>query len=71
MNIGLPVLICPEAVAVAEQGGEIEVNTESGEVAIQGRTFFAEPLPDAVQEIVRAGGLVPLMQKKLSAAKAT
>jgi 3-isopropylmalate/(R)-2-methylmalate dehydratase small subunit len=61
INTGLPIAVCPEAVAEADPGDEVELDLERGIVrnVTKGKEYTAEPLPDFVMEIVRAGGLVP------------
>lgn len=67
INTGLAALTCPEAVATTEDGDRIVVQPDTGEVrnVTKGATYKAEPLPDAVLDIVRAGGLIPWVRKRL------
>ena len=60
INTGLPIAVCPEAVAATEAGDEIELDVERAVVRniTKGLAFNAEPLPEFVMDIVRAGGLV-------------
>ncbi len=58
VNLGLPVLACPEAVEVTRSGSSINIDTDSGEVDVDGRNFQAEPVPRFVLELQDAGGLV-------------
>ncbi|MGH2819958.1 MAG: 3-isopropylmalate dehydratase small subunit [Actinomycetota bacterium] len=68
INTGLPILICAEAARDAEKGDEIEVALSGGEVGnvTRGRSYRAEPLPEAVMDIVRAGGLIPWVRARRS-----
>jgi 3-isopropylmalate/(R)-2-methylmalate dehydratase small subunit len=68
INTGLPIATCPEAVASAEQGDEIEVDVAAGKVRnlTKGEEFDAEPLPEFVLEIVRAGGLVEWVRERVA-----
>ncbi|HEX6776563.1 MAG TPA: 3-isopropylmalate dehydratase small subunit [Ktedonobacterales bacterium] len=65
INIGLPVLIAPDAAAL-EDGDAIEVDIASGTIhdLARGHIFQAEPLPDFVQRIVEAGGIIPLVRQQ-------
>ena len=65
INIGLPILECPEAVADIAEGDEIEVNLASGEIfnRTNGHTYQARPLPDFVLKIAEAGGIVNFLKK--------
>ena len=64
INIGLPVLIAPEAVALAD-GDEVEIDMLTGTIHghSPNRDFAADPLPEFVQRIVAAGGIVPLVRR--------
>jgi 3-isopropylmalate/(R)-2-methylmalate dehydratase small subunit len=65
INIGLPVLIAPDAVAF-EEDEQIEIDTVSGIIQALDRewTVKAQPLPDFVQRIVEAGGIIPLVRQQ-------
>jgi 3-isopropylmalate/(R)-2-methylmalate dehydratase small subunit len=69
INIGLPILECPEAVEVTETGHTLEVDLEQGTVRNMdaGRTFQAEPYPPFLVAIIDAGGLIPYTRAKLQA----
>lgn len=60
INIGLPVVECPEAVADAEDGDILEIDTTEGFIinTRTGETYTAKPHAPYVQEIVNAGGLM-------------
>lgn len=60
LNIGMPILECPEAVAGIQSGDEIDVDLVSGKInnLTQGTTFQALPFPPFMQELIQAGGLV-------------
>jgi 3-isopropylmalate/(R)-2-methylmalate dehydratase small subunit len=66
INTGLAIAVCPQAVAATESGDDIEVDIETGDVLnkTKGLTFSAEPLPEFVMEIVRAGGLVNWVRER-------
>jgi 3-isopropylmalate/(R)-2-methylmalate dehydratase small subunit len=59
INLGLPAIVCPEAVAAARPGSHVRVEVESGEVTVDGQTFRTPPLPPFMLELLYAGGLVP------------
>jgi 3-isopropylmalate/(R)-2-methylmalate dehydratase small subunit len=70
INIGLPILECPEAVDALNQGDEIAVDVEKGTITTKGgKVFPAKPLPPFVMEIVHAGGLMEYTKKRLAASK--
>lgn len=66
INIGLPVLICPEAAQALQEGDVVEIDLVAGSIydLAHGRTFQAEPLPEFVQRIVAAGGIVALVRQQ-------
>ncbi len=60
INIGLPILECPAAVEGTEAGQTLEVELETGRIhnLDTGQTFQAEPYPEFMMGIIRAGGLI-------------
>jgi 3-isopropylmalate/(R)-2-methylmalate dehydratase small subunit len=68
INIGLPAVECPEAVAEARDGGEGAVDFVRGVVTVDGRDFAFPQYPPQVLDILEAGGLVSFMSRRLSAA---
>jgi 3-isopropylmalate/(R)-2-methylmalate dehydratase small subunit len=67
INIGLPILECPEAVAGTEPGQTLEVDLEQGTVVNvdTGQTYQSEPYPPFLMGIIDAGGLIPYTRKQL------
>jgi 3-isopropylmalate/(R)-2-methylmalate dehydratase small subunit len=65
INLGLPVLECPEAAEVARTGSRIRVDTDTGVVEVDGRTFQSQPFPELVLELQASGGLVPWARERL------
>ena len=70
INIGLPLVQCPEAVDVIEDGERIQVDYVNGTLFCQGGRYEFAPLPDFVLEIMLDGGLIPHTKKKLKKEKA-
>jgi len=70
INVGLPIIECPEAVAEAETGHKLTVDLHKGEVVNEtlGKTYNAPPYPEFLESIVQAGGLVKSLQKRFGAA---
>ena len=60
INIGLPILECAEAAKSIEEGSKLEVNLDTGKIKDldQDLTYQAEPFPDFMQELIKAGGLI-------------
>jgi 3-isopropylmalate/(R)-2-methylmalate dehydratase small subunit len=69
INLGLPVLQCPEAVDAVETGDEIEIDFAAGKIITNKGTFAFPPLPDSVIGILEAGGLIEYTKKKLAQGK--
>jgi 3-isopropylmalate/(R)-2-methylmalate dehydratase small subunit len=67
INTGLPILECPAAVEGSEAGQTLEVELETGRICNldAGQTFQAEPYPEFMMGIIRAGGLIEFTQKEL------
>lgn len=67
INLGLPVLICPDADRIAD-GDEISIDLDSGAVESHttGERYDAEPLPPFLQELVEQGGLKAYTKAKLA-----
>lgn len=66
INIGLPLLECGDAGTI-EDGDELRIDMGAGIVRniTQQRTYRASPLPDFIQRIVEAGGLIPFARQLL------
>jgi len=64
INIGLPILECPEAAAEIEEGDEVVVDLGSGRIEdrTRGTTYQARPLPEFVLKIAAAGGIVAFLK---------
>ena len=67
INIGLPIMECPEAVDAINDGDVVEVDADNGVIADKttGLTFQAQPFPPFLQEIIEEGGLVARTKKIL------
>ncbi|RJR35866.1 MAG: 3-isopropylmalate dehydratase small subunit [Desulfobacteraceae bacterium] len=63
-NIGLPILECDEAVSAFQEGARLSVDLESGEIrdTETGVKVFAKPIPEFMQQMIQAGGLVPYIK---------
>ncbi|HEX15654.1 MAG TPA: 3-isopropylmalate dehydratase small subunit [Deltaproteobacteria bacterium] len=66
-NMGLPIVECPEAAEEAREGDELEVDLDEGLVRnlTLGRSYRARPVPAFMQELIRDGGLMGHIAKKL------
>jgi 3-isopropylmalate/(R)-2-methylmalate dehydratase small subunit len=68
INIGLPLLECPEAVAGTDSGDVLEVDLTRGKIrnVTRGKTFTAKPYPDFMSELIAAGGLIEYTRTRLA-----
>ncbi|MEW5948660.1 MAG: 3-isopropylmalate dehydratase small subunit [Thermodesulfobacteriota bacterium] len=69
-NMGLLIFECPEVVDAAEEGDTLEIDVASGKISIAGKglSFAAQPIPPFMQELLRDGGLIPHIMKKVKTA---
>ena len=60
INIGLPILECPEAVAGLSAGDMAKVDFDTGIITnvTTGATYQAQPFPPFLQKLIAADGLV-------------
>ena len=68
INIGLPILECPEAAQETAADQILEVDLASGIIhnVSTDKQYQATPYPPFMLEIIDAGGLVPYTREKLS-----
>ena len=65
VNLGLPILECPGVTAAAKGGSRIVIDTDTGEVDVDGRVLRSRPMAPFVLDLVSSGGLVPWAQAQL------
>lgn len=72
INIGLPIIECPEAVDDAENGDILEIDTAEGVVinTRTGQSYDATQHSPYVQDIIRAGGLMNAVAQRVESQKA-
>jgi len=66
INIGFPILECPEAAKRIRSGDTVSVNAESGTITdlTTGEVFHATPFPAFINRIIAEGGLLPYLVAK-------
>ena len=66
INIGFPILECPEASEAIKAGDIITVDTKAGVITDEttGETFQAKPFPPFIEKIIEKGGLLPYLKGK-------
>ncbi len=65
LNIGLPILECPEAADAIHAGDNVSIDFSTGLITDEttGKTFQAEPFPPFMQDLIAAGGLAAYMKE--------
>lgn len=60
INIGLPIIECPEAVDAISEGDELCADMDNGVILNKttGETYKTSPFPEFIQNIITNGGLV-------------
>lgn len=60
INIGLPIIECPEAAKAIEAGDEVEVDYNNGVIydLTKGTMYQGQPFPEFMQKLIKAGGLI-------------
>ena len=68
INIGLPILECPEASEKIQDGDEVSIDFDSGVITneTKGETYQALPFPDFIKDIMAKGGLIAQISGKNS-----
>lgn len=67
INIGLPIMESIEAAEEIKEGDEVEVDLTSGKIKdlTTGKIFQAQPFPEFMQKIIKAGGLIKHIKANL------
>ncbi len=65
-NMGLPILESSDASQSIEDGDEIEVDLDTGDIRLPKRSmiFKSKPIPPFMAELLSDGGLIPHLKKK-------
>lgn len=66
MNLGLPLITCPEAHENISEGDEIEINLIEGWIKnhTTGKILKSAPLDEKAVSLLKEGGLIPYLRKK-------
>ena len=66
INIGFPILECPEAAAKIKKGDTVTVDADTGVIQnmTTGEQFQATPFPAFINRIIEHGGLLPYLLAK-------
>lgn len=68
INMGLPILECPEAADAISDGDVVSVDADTGAITDEttGAVFHAQPFPPFIQDIINEGGLVARTKRVLA-----
>lgn len=66
INIGLPIIECPEAAKSIEEGDQIEVDFDSGKIynKTKNEEYQGQAFPEFMQKIISNGGLINYINNK-------
>lgn len=66
LNIGMPILECPEAVAKIDDGDQVEVDFTKGLIRniTKDETYQAQPFPEFMQKLIATGGLMKYISQE-------
>ena len=65
LNIGLPILECPEAAKDIDAGNAVSIDFDTGVITNESKnkTYQATAFPPFMQELINAGGLVKYIEE--------
>ena len=66
INIGLPIIECPEASRGIEAGDEVEVDFDTGIITnvTRGTSFQGQAFPEFMQKLIASEGLINYINSK-------
>ena len=66
INIGLPILECPEASEAIEAGDRVSIDFDTGVITNEssGETYKAQPFPEFIKDIMAKGGLIAQISER-------
>ncbi|MCS7060992.1 MAG: 3-isopropylmalate dehydratase small subunit [Anaerolineae bacterium] len=65
VNNGVLPIVCPLAVEAIQKGDPVRVDLDAHTISTPRGTFTFPPLSSSVMEIIAAGGLIPMLRRKL------
>lgn len=66
INIGLPIIECPDAAKEIKAGDEVEIDFDSGVITDKttGKAYQGQPFPEFMQKIIKSEGLINYINEK-------
>ena len=70
INLGLPLIIAPDAIAGLGEGDDLEIDMAAGRIAnkTRGEEYRAAKLDPRAIELLESGGLIPFLKKQYAEA---
>lgn len=67
INIGLPIMECPEAAEDIEEGNDISINFSTGVITnrTKDKTYSAAPFPEFMQKVMESDGFINYLKKEV------
>ncbi|MBP1743188.1 MAG: 3-isopropylmalate dehydratase, small subunit [Firmicutes bacterium] len=67
INIGLPIIECPEAARDIEEGDEISIDVKTGTIVnkTKNKTYTAPAFPEFMEKIMEADGLIKYIKQSI------
>jgi 3-isopropylmalate/(R)-2-methylmalate dehydratase small subunit len=68
INIGLPIVVCPEAAEESNDEDILEIDTSQGTIKnlTTDKTYTTAPFPEFMQRLISAGGLMEYVKEKIA-----
>lgn len=67
INQGLPIIVSSDGPNKIKDGDTIEIDFSTGEIVIEnGETIRFQEFPDFIFDILKSGGLIPYVKKKIA-----
>jgi len=67
INIGLPIIECPEAAADIKDGDIVSVDFDNGTITNEtsNKSYKGVPFPEFMQKLINSGGLIDYIRKQM------
>lgn len=66
INVGIAAIESPDAVEAVAEGEEMTIDLETGTIRVRDKEFSFSPFPQPVIDLLSAGGMVPLLRRRLN-----
>ena len=70
LNLGLPVVVCPEAVDATQPGDQLDLDLEAGTLVVAGVAYQVPALPPFMRDLLDKGGLVGWVRGRIDSTTA-